>query len=454
MKRIKHLFIFAFMIILSLNGKESIEAKETGKLKISPYDTLSENFKDRNFDSSILFEDFEGDTFPPEGWGAIVSGVGFAQASEGYESSKSAYHDDVNGAQDSWLYTPMVDLEENSILTFMEKTKWGSYIQLHEVAVSTDLTNWTTIYSVSSNPSAVWTEVSLSLGDYAGSAYIGFHYIGQFSDEWYIDNVEIGDGTIAPDTEAPQFVSLYGNNGEVGSDMNLTLVVSDETGVPETIEATYNLTGNDETLVMNLNRANFTYTGTIISPAVSASSDITFHLLDTANPANSVDLVKTISFNTVPTIELPESFTFDEDSSLVVDLSPYVNDVDGDSLTLSASSNGNIMISFEGLVATLSAAPNYNGTEVISIVVNDNNLSGKEEASKSTAFDTVEIVVNPVNDSPTIELPDIFLLGKNESLVKDLASYINDADGDDLTISISGNSNIFAEIQGSVVTFT
>jgi len=38
--------------------------------------------------------------------------------------------------------------------------------------------------------------------------------------------------------------------------------------------------------------------------------------------------------NTAPTITLPDSFTFSEDGSLVVDFSPYVDDADGDKLYL------------------------------------------------------------------------------------------------------------------------
>ncbi|PID30270.1 MAG: hypothetical protein CR982_01245, partial [Candidatus Cloacimonadota bacterium] len=93
------------------------------------------------------------------------------------------------------------------------------------------------------------------------------------------------------------------------------------------------------------------------------------------------------------------------------------------------------------------AAPNYNGTETITITVNDNN-------GKSIASDDVEIIVNSVNDAPTIELPDSFTFNEDGTLEEDLAQYVNDNDGDYLTLSASTNENIFVTFAGLVATFS
>ncbi|PID29562.1 MAG: hypothetical protein CR982_02535, partial [Candidatus Cloacimonadota bacterium] len=133
--------------------------------------------------------------------------------------------------------------------------------------------------------------------------------------------------------------------------------------------------------------------------------------------------------NDAPTIELPESFTFDEDGNLEVNFEQYISDIDEDVLTLSVSESENdtISVSFEGLVATLTAPENWNGSETIIITVNDG-------VSKATASDTVNVIVNPVNDPPVIELPDItieFKEGQNDTLLIPQGSTITVTDVDD-----------------------
>ncbi|PID26420.1 MAG: hypothetical protein CR982_10430 [Candidatus Cloacimonadota bacterium] len=83
----------------------------------------------------------------------------------------------------------MIELTEISQLSFIQKCRYPSYIELHEVALSKDLTNWTTIYSETTDPDPEWNQVSLNLGEYADSYYLGFHYVGDYADEWYIDDL-------------------------------------------------------------------------------------------------------------------------------------------------------------------------------------------------------------------------------------------------------------------------
>ena len=94
-------------------------------------------------------------------------------------------------------------------------------------------------------------------------------------------------------------MSLFGNKALVGSDMSLRLTVSDAGSVPATITATYAFVdGEPQTITMNLvaDKGEFAYIGSIESPVAAAESDITFHLSDTVEPANTADVVKQISF--------------------------------------------------------------------------------------------------------------------------------------------------------------
>lgn len=72
------------------------------------------------------------------------------------------------------------------------------------------------------------------------------------------------------------------------------------------------------------------------------------------------------------------------------------------------------------------------------------------------ALDPFEVVVDiPAgNNPPTITLPASFSFAMNGSLAIDFSSFVDDADDDDLTLSCSGNSNVFAAIEGLNVTFS
>ncbi|MCB5285046.1 MAG: C25 family cysteine peptidase [Candidatus Cloacimonetes bacterium] len=149
--------------------------------------------------------------------------------------------------------------------------------------------------------------------------------------------------------------------------------------------------------------------------------------------------------NDVPTIALPASFSFEEDGSLVVDFSGYVIDVDGDPLNLSVSGTSNVTVSIDELSVTFGAPENWNGTETLTFTIGDGTLS---------ASDAVSVIVAPINDAPTIALPETFEFDQNGSLVVDFSQYLDDIDGDALSLSSSGNSNVMVNIVGLSVTFT
>lgn len=58
------------------------------------------------------------------------------------------------------------------------------------------------------------------------------------------------------------------------------------------------------------------------------------------------------------------------------------------------------------------------------------------------------------NNAPTIDLPVYFEFDMNGSLVLDFSQYLHDEDGDELTLTYSGNSNVNVAINGLTVTFT
>ncbi len=172
---------------------------------------------------------------------------------------------------------------------------------------------------------------------------------------------------------------------------------------------------------------------------------ITFTVGDGELSASDATNVIVTPVNDAPTIALPASFSFAEEGSLVVDFSQYLDDVDNDTLTLSYSGATNVTVSIDGLNVTFGAAADWNGTETITFTVGDGELSASDE---------VDVIVTPVNDAPTIALPEYFEFDMNGSLAVDFSPYVDDVDGDELSLSYSGNTNVSVSIDGLMVTFS
>ncbi|MCK5050961.1 MAG: T9SS type A sorting domain-containing protein [Candidatus Cloacimonetes bacterium] len=208
----------------------------------------------------------------------------------------------------------------------------------------------------------------------------------------------------------------------------------------------------------------------------NGTETLIFTIDDNATRATAEDVVDIIvtPVNDDPTIVLPDNFTFEEDDELIVDFSNYVYDVDLDDLTLSVTGNTEIIVDIIDLEVTFGATDNWNGNETLTFTVDDdqgdrisftagkrksNNLSidrqntKSRESSRATAEDVVDIIVTPVNDDPTIVLPDNFTFEEDGELIVDFSNYVYDVDPDDLTLSVSGNTEIIVDIVDLEVTF-
>ena len=115
-------------------------------------------------------------------------------------------------------------------------------------------------------------------------------------------------------------------------------------------------------------------------------------------------------------------------------------------LTLSVAGNTNVTVDIAVAIITFGAVQNWFGTETLTFTVDDGQ-------TRATASDDVDVIVTPVNDPPTIVLPDNFTFAEDGSLVEDFALYIDDIDLDNLTLSVTGNVSITVDIVGTIITF-
>jgi large repetitive protein len=150
--------------------------------------------------------------------------------------------------------------------------------------------------------------------------------------------------------------------------------------------------------------------------------------------------------NDTPVMSLPEEVSFAEDKSTYINLTSYISDIDDDTLQLEIAEEPlNITIQLQGYVALLGALPDYNGSEDLIFSLSD---------SEFTIFDTITVIVTEVNDAPVINLPNRFYFDEDDVLQVNFEQYIEDYDGDDLSLSVNGEEQINCEIDELTVSFS
>jgi hypothetical protein len=168
-------------------------------------------------------------------------------------------------------------------------------------------------------------------------------------------------------------------------------------------------------------------------PAANVSGSYTIEAIvgDGICTASSTLILVTIQqVNDPPVIGLPDSFSFDEDTELVEDLSAWISDVENDNLILTVSANTFIIVSIEDLSVSFSASENWYGSEILTFTVDD-------QVTRLIASDEIEIVVTAVNDAPQVilELTELILPEDGSDSSIDLNDVFFDVDNDPLSFS-------------------
>jgi len=144
-----------------------------------------------------------------------------------------------------------------------------------------------------------------------------------------------------------------------------------------------------------------------------------------------------------PELEFPDQFIMEEDTPHVEECGEYI---DGCFTYLNVSGGENIAAEVTGTNVLFTTPANWFGSEVMIFEVT--GITGEVVA------DTVEVVVNSVNDIPTIILPDEFTFPAGHEAVVDFSPYLEDVDGDPLVLCVSGNENVNININDLEVTFS
>ena len=151
------------------------------------------------------------DTWPATGWTIVdnnATGAGWIHDTVGLR----AWHQDESGATtDFHLISPAMDLSAMTTvgLHFDSETNYGRWLAnnpasigdgVSTVEVSTDGgATWTVVWDDNTLDSLIAHSPDVSLDAWAGMSgvQIGFHFVGTFAQEWWVDNVVV-DGVAAP----------------------------------------------------------------------------------------------------------------------------------------------------------------------------------------------------------------------------------------------------------------
>ncbi len=332
----------------------------------------------------------------------------------------------------------------NSAMLFSE------YFSVNNIAPTVEDKS-TSFYQTSSNSSG---QLELTGDDYnydyltfniitapsTGSASIDENILTYNASPGFNGDIDVlfnaSDGELTSNVATAKFI-VQSNNPPTVNDINVS--------TPENTAIEINITGSDED-GDNLSYQVITYEGPgglsdptnnggvgliTYTPANNwnGTDEFTYFADDNSGAGNAdsdhgtVTIVVTPINNNEPTAENINTST-DEDISKEITL--IGNDGDNDSLTYSILSNvSNGSISLNGEVATYSPDSNWNGTDTFTYKVND----GKNDSNIAN----VTIVVNPINDAPTVE---VFNTTTWEDSSVNVSINQGDVDGDTAIASI------------------
>ena len=231
-----------------------------------------------------------------------------------------------------------------------------------------------------------------------------------------------GGGGGSTEPEPPQLPTVQNINLEGVEDtpITFTLLGTD----PQGLSLTYSISTQPENGNVVINNTVGTYT-----PNANYNGSDTFYYLASNSGGNSN--IGTVAINIAAVDDEPNTMdvnvTTDEDNSVSITL--QAEEYDGDNIEFNITgnpSNGTVTIS--GSTATYTPNQDWNGTDTFNFeAVDSNNRSVLNNAIAT-------IIVNPINDAPTIEEVNGIEVDWNNFIDFNLTG--NDPEGDELTFEI------------------
>lgn len=341
----KKLVVTAMTLILMVSSLLANQVTRSGNQGLSSQQIKSYPIKTevKGNRTALLTEGFEG-TFPPASWSLVDADGDTHNWIQGTTPGQTAHTGDKSAVSESWITPPATVLTPDNWMISPAITitagsttasvnwwdaaqdpnypaeKYGLYVS------TTDATPASfTQLAVTTLSTDAWTERTQDLSAYVGQTiYLAWrHFESSDNFQMKIDDVvvNVGGGT---DVTAPAVVSIAGLTGTPDTALNLTLVVADDSDVPATFAAKYNIGAGDVDFTMTKStKAQYTYTGTIPAQAAGVSGSVKFNLIDNLNNqawssdysigwATPVSYVFNENFDAVTAPALPAGWTVED----------------------------------------------------------------------------------------------------------------------------------------------
>jgi hypothetical protein len=146
--------------------------------------------------------------------------------------------------------------------------------------------------------------------------------------------------------------------------------------------------------------------------------------------------------NDQPMLMAIDDYIVEEGQSVEVEINAV--DIDGDALTYSAISDGNIIVNIIGSTLTISPLDeNYNGDITVNVLISDGQLENS---------DSFILSYLPINDIPQISLIPNANINEDGVFIHLLNAI--DLDEDEIIFSVELDGNAIASIEGNLLTIT
>jgi len=342
----KKLIVTAMGLILMVSSLLASQVTRSGNPGVSSQQIKSYPIKTEvtGTRTALINESFEG-TFPPASWSLVDSDgdthnwiQGTTPGQTAHTGEKCAvsesWQDGTVLTPDNWMISPAITITAGLTTASVNwwdaaqdpgypADKYGLYVSTTDAAPASF-----TQLAVTTLSTDAWTERTQDLSAYIGQTiYLAWrHFDCSDNFQMKIDDVVVNVGGGA-DVTAPTVVSIAGLNGAPDTALNLTLVVADDSNVPATFAAKYNIGAGDVDFTMTKSaKSQYTYTGTITGQAAGVSGTVKFNLIDNLNNqawssdysigwAAPVSYVFNENFDAVTAPALPDGWTVEDANS-------------------------------------------------------------------------------------------------------------------------------------------
>ena len=157
--------------------------------------------------------------------------------------------------------------------------------------------------------------------------------------------------------------------------------------------------------------------------------------------------------NHPPVINLPESFSFYANESLVVDFTPYISDADNDTLIITCNGANNVIVAIEGSQVNFSATHNWFGTETITFNVFDGIDQSSDIVTINVLLNITTGVIVDSDNLPTTWTIDNSPFNITEPIVIDSTQNVTFEPGIVIQVWNDEPINILGSLSANDVTF-